>query len=127
MTRSDSVGGFTNRVAPPATFEMTSFGRFLRLVSLTLLALLLLTGATPAQDEDPSNSENCFFCHKGPVYEDEGDLAEAHQGSVHAMLDCVDCHTDIAMLPHEDELAKVNCGDCHFESAEEYKRHGRLE
>ncbi|MBD3402895.1 hypothetical protein GF420_08360 [candidate division GN15 bacterium] len=126
MTRSDSVGGFRDRGALLATFGTTIFGRILRLLSLSLLTLILLSGATRAQDEDPRNSENCFFCHEGPVYEDEGDLSEAHQGSVHAMLDCVDCHADIAELPHEDELAKVNCGDCHFESAEEYQRHGRL-
>ncbi len=35
--------------------------------------------------------------------------------SVHGDFECVDCHEDIQELPHEETVAKVNCGSCHEE------------
>lgn len=45
-----------------------------------------------------------------PLFVDEGVL----RASVHARWQCVDCHTDIAAIPHPDELGLVNCQRCHF-------------
>jgi hypothetical protein len=33
--------------------------------------------------------------------------------SIHKALDCVACHADIQSLPHAEELAPVNCSECH--------------
>lgn len=36
-------------------------------------------------------------------------------GSVHSSLDCISCHADLdgAELPHDEDLAAVDCGTCH--------------
>ncbi len=55
--------------------------------------------------------------------------------SIHADLDCTDCHASIDMgdvdpsdpKPHGDSVEPVNCGDCHEEAAEEYEKHGRFQ
>jgi cytochrome b subunit of formate dehydrogenase len=55
---------------------------------------------------------------------------DAFQASVHGQLEmsCVDCHTGIEDLPHDDiELPKVNCGECHEDQEEVYAQslHGQ--
>ena len=91
-----------------------------RLTQLGLLAAaaILLAAAAPAQE----NSE-CLDCHsdrtltgerKGrqvSVFVDEKKFA----ASVHASLECVSCHADLEgkELPHDEDLAPVNCGSCH--------------
>ena len=54
------------------------------------------------------------------------------EGSVHAGMDCTDCHASVTVpgadgsgKPHE--IGPVNCGFCHEEEAEVYKKHGRGE
>jgi hypothetical protein len=73
---------------------------------------------------------DCFDCHddnelKGEknnrnisVYINPGRFA----GSVHADLECVDCHQDVDAddLPHEDELERVECSMCHDDAEEDY-------
>jgi len=34
--------------------------------------------------------------------------------SVHAQLNCVDCHQDVTALPHAKGLEPVDCGRCHY-------------
>ena len=74
--------------------------------------------------------EDCLVCH------DSKDLTTRREGkeislyvegkkflsSVHGSLACVDCHGDLQNreLPHEEKLAKVECGSCH---ADEQKLH----
>ncbi len=88
---------------------------------LTLALALLAAGAARAQD-----NEDCFLCHEDEPFVD----AEAFAASLHGGFDCVDCHQDLAGadLPHEDELAAVDCGTCHDDQAAELERarHGRL-
>ena len=47
--------------------------------------------------------------------------------SVHGDMQCVDCHTDITELPHDEELKPVDCGQCHLEAQADYSRsaHGK--
>jgi cytochrome b subunit of formate dehydrogenase len=75
-------------------------------------------------------TEDCLMCHsdntlKGSrngksfsAYVDEKKFA----ASVHADLSCIGCHADLEKkeIPHEERLARVDCGNCH---AEEQKQH----
>jgi cytochrome b subunit of formate dehydrogenase len=47
--------------------------------------------------------------------------------SVHGSLGCTDCHSDITELPHPENLARVNCGNCHSDVQAEYdtSTHGK--
>ncbi|RPI06577.1 MAG: hypothetical protein EHM64_02540 [Ignavibacteriae bacterium] len=89
--------------------------------SLPVAVLLFCCSALLAAQE---NAE-CLACHndksltgskKGKpihVFVDE----QKFGGSSHAKLACIDCHTDVAgkELPHNEELAPVDCGTCHAE------------
>jgi hypothetical protein len=48
---------------------------------------------------------------------------DTFMASVHAPLNCVDCHADLAKveLPHPEKLAKVDCSPCHGDQVEQYK------
>jgi hypothetical protein len=76
-------------------------------------------------------NEECLACHgdvtltaeRGgktvSVYVNEKKLG----GSVHASQPCVTCHMDLAgkEFPHEEKPARVDCGTCHGEIAEQHK------
>ncbi|MDX9856990.1 MAG: cytochrome b/b6 domain-containing protein [candidate division Zixibacteria bacterium] len=116
-----------------SSFDGRSTGVLLRCQSAGLTAVLLLAaillafgGPVLAQEEDPGNSENCLMCHEGAVIESEPSVMEAHNGSTHEGMACIDCHSGITELPHAEELPRVACGDCHDDAAGEYHRHGRL-
>jgi cytochrome b subunit of formate dehydrogenase len=76
------------------------------------------------------SNEDCFTCHSDKTLKAKRDgkmvsafVDEKKFGaSVHAGLSCIDCHADLAKkdLPHDDALARVNCGSCH---GEEQKQH----
>lgn len=70
-----------------------------------------------------ATSKQCTICHGRlefkkvepdgsvrPLYIDESEL----KSSVHAKWQCVDCHADVARIPHQVPLAQVNCQRCHF-------------
>jgi predicted CXXCH cytochrome family protein len=42
--------------------------------------------------------------------------------SVHTGFDCIDCHedADVEDFPHEEILAKIQCGDCHPDAQENF-------
>jgi cytochrome b subunit of formate dehydrogenase len=84
-------------------------------------------------DENPP--ESCADCHDGE--DDElrrGPPHELLSESVHSDEDCDSCHASIGMEdldldadnPHGDDIEPVNCGDCHEDEAEIYRKHGRL-
>ncbi len=77
----------------------------------------------PATGEQQAVARQCLICHGRPEFKkvasdgsvrplfiDEGELKR----SVHARWQCVDCHADVAKIPHADALAPVNCQRCHF-------------
>jgi cytochrome b subunit of formate dehydrogenase len=82
-------------------------------------------------------AEDCLACH------DNKDLTAQREGknvslyvdgkkfssSVHGSLACVDCHSDLRNkeLPHEEKLAKVECGTCHTDEQKLYAEslHGK--
>jgi cytochrome b subunit of formate dehydrogenase len=44
------------------------------------------------------------------------------EASVHAGLECTDCHRGISALPHETPLPRADCSGCHEGEAAEYAR-----
>ncbi|MCG8606190.1 hypothetical protein MJD09_14540 [bacterium] len=42
-------------------------------------------------------------------------------GSIHGEFECIDCHSDAEEIPHEEQLAKVDCGMCHDDAVEAYQ------
>ncbi len=83
-------------------------------LTVALSLALTLAGSAAAQD-----TEDCILCHE------DADLTGERAGreismhvdpdsfaaSLHGGFDCVDCHQDIEAVPHEDDLARVACGD----------------
>ncbi len=47
--------------------------------------------------------------------------------SVHGVLNCTDCHTDIKTIPHQSALSKPSCGTCHSDEQAAYVQsvHGK--
>ncbi len=95
------------------------------MIKQTMIVFILLTTVL-AMNGIAIETADCLDCH------DETD-AERHIAydsslamSIHESVDCLDCHAGITDLPHEDELAPVNCGDCHDDVEETYQYHGLL-
>lgn len=71
------------------------------------------------------SSSVCFDCHNDKeltLSRNNNDISlfvdeSKYHSSVHADLDCVDCHADFdpENIPHKEgvNIAKVNCSDCH--------------
>lgn len=72
-----------------------------------------------------AENTDCLDCHETAPGEVHGTYDKALGYSIHTDLACTDCHSDITELPHADTLAKVFCGDCHADEAEQYEWHGR--
>ncbi|MCB2229174.1 cytochrome c3 family protein [bacterium] len=97
----------------------------------TLAAFLLLTVllALPLTSFAQENDE-CLMCHGDPDLSAERDGLElslfvdedTFGKSVHAPLECIDCHQDLAgaEMPHDEMVADVDCGMCHDDVAEIY-------
>jgi cytochrome b subunit of formate dehydrogenase len=90
------------------------------------LTALLMTGAPPACAA-PSNSD-CLDCHsdkdltmtKGGAEISAAVDPKTYAASVHADLDCTDCHAEFSgvELPHDDLKVKpVDCTGCHDDVA----------
>ena len=117
---------------------MKSFGHPFRLTTLTVV-FLALAGIAWGQTEDMSEegdvsaapavsaltNEDCAMCHGGddPEVARVSDATLTH--SSHEGFACVDCHTDILEIPHDETPAKVDCTSCHMEEGETYTHHGR--
>ena len=103
--------------------------RFLLLVSI----LLTPFGLSPAVAETAPApgivavkppavpNSDCMDCHeaefkarkKGQPKEWIGVRPELFEKSVHAKLNCVDCHATITETPHDDKLPRAQCASCH--------------
>lgn len=95
-----------------------------KLLPIILLSFLCLQ-FTLSQEND-----ECLSCHsditiKGvsggrtvSVYFNEKHFSK----SVHKELNCINCHTDLegSDFPHNDDLEKVDCGNCHSKEKEKY-------
>jgi cytochrome b subunit of formate dehydrogenase len=102
---------------------------------LILSVLLCLTSLSPllqAQEND-----ECLMCHEDEdmtgfrgdkeisVYVDP----ELYGDSVHADMDCIDCHIDLSgiEMEHDEDVEPVDCAMCHDGEAEQHaiSLHGR--
>jgi len=61
----------------------------------------------------PPDAKECVQCH------DTVDLEKFRHRS-HGGLACVQCHSDIKALPHEEKLAPVRCERCHSHEGMDY-------
>jgi hypothetical protein len=84
-----------------------------------LAAGILLLSASPAVALD---EEECYRCHSLPGFtvrtgDNLANLtidAQFFESSVHALLNCRECHSDIAAIPHSGGTREVSCGQiCH--------------
>jgi formate dehydrogenase gamma subunit len=90
-------------------------------IQKTALSQMQAPGRITSQEPD---SVACAECHTAPI-EKLPAVTEAHlANSVHAGLDCIDCHTAIK-VPHQEELIRAECKECHADVAAIYRQHGR--
>ncbi len=116
-----------------------AFKRVLAFLMLLLAAVALgtvLSGPAMAQDAD-----ECLQCHEdqdltknvdGKVVSLYVDI-DKFDGSIHgeAGITCVDCHADLQGFedwPHPEQLADVDCAQCHERIGQIYKNslHGQM-
>ena len=103
------------------------------LATLFLLSVSFITQCSATQP----TSDDCLACHSDKtmttkrggrtvsLFVDQKKFA----GSIHGSLQCTSCHADLEGkdLPHSTPLAKVNCGSCHGDEAQQYAKslHGK--
>ncbi|MFC1600763.1 cytochrome c3 family protein [Candidatus Sumerlaeota bacterium] len=93
---------------------------------LVFVLTLLLSGIALQADE--LTAQDCLECHEemttAPLNGDRTTAYDAFTSSVHgqAEMACTDCHADIEELPHEEELAVVDCAVCHDDENEAYSQ-----
>ncbi len=93
-------------------------------LALLLVSIMFALAGTSVSAEEWS-TDDCVDCHAEPD-EDTVEVTRAHLADgVHADFECMDCHTEIDDLPHEEELAPTDCGECHEDEEEVYTKHGR--
>jgi Zn finger protein HypA/HybF involved in hydrogenase expression len=73
--------------------------------------------------------EECMDCHSDEeltkFIDDTIEISlfvdlEQYQKSVHGDMECVDCHSDIEDVDHGEDLADVDCAQCHDGAQEVY-------
>lgn len=106
------------------------------LICLKIPIVLFIVFVTGISSFGQSN-EDCMFCHEDPELTTERNgrtvsmfvNLNVFQRSVHGDVDCVFCHEDAEVedFPHPEQLAPVNCGNCHDEAQEHFDKgiHGQ--
>ena len=105
---------------------MNSFRVVLKFINIAVFLSLLTFGfGTPVFAEDLTDSETCFECHDDtdrapPSNPDRPQVHKPTGGFFvedHVDFDCIDCHTFITDLEHEDTAPgnEVDCLECHDE------------
>ena len=72
-------------------------------------AVLTMFTATIVVAAPAADNATCMGCHD--------DKGTAFQASIHGVLNCTNCHTDIKGFPHPDKVAQVKCATCHADAA----------
>jgi cytochrome b subunit of formate dehydrogenase/nitrate/TMAO reductase-like tetraheme cytochrome c subunit len=95
-----------------------------------ILILYLSLPSLQAQSND-----DCYMCHADPTFSAKihGHTVSLYidstkfSQSVHKNLQCIDCHSGIKELPHQENLPPVNCGNCHSQIEKEFNEsiHGQ--
>jgi cytochrome b subunit of formate dehydrogenase len=102
------------------------FGRGGKPAHLLAGGLLFFTLAVGAAEK--FTNTDCLDCHLDPtttrtIAGKEVALifpTNAFNKSLHAQLDCIDCHVGITDLVHESKLPPPTCTSCHEDAAKEY-------
>ncbi|MBC8096963.1 MAG: cytochrome c3 family protein, partial [Akkermansiaceae bacterium] len=92
---------------------------------------LLLTaslGFIPINAAEKLSNNDCFDCHLDPTTtrKVEGKTVSlvfqtnAFNRSIHAALDCIDCHVGIKEAVHDAKLPPPDCSSCHEKEAKDY-------
>ena len=104
-------------------------------IASVLYAVALVPPISAA--EQKAGNDDCLMCHgeKSMTVKRGGRTVslfvdqKKFGGSVHAALSCTNCHADLEgkELPHSTPLAKVNCGTCHSDEAQQHAKslHGK--
>jgi len=95
-----------------------------------LIATCVFGLAAAAGSKEPPKLD-CLSCHsEASLTSDSGGKTNGIsmdpgklKHSVHELLECSDCHSDVKEFPHQPSPAKVNCGSCHSETQASYE-HG---
>jgi cytochrome b subunit of formate dehydrogenase len=98
-------------------------GKLAHLLAGGLLFFTLAVGAA-----EKFTNTDCLDCHLDPtttrtIAGKEVALifpTNAFNKSLHAQLDCIDCHVGITDLVHESKLPPPTCTSCHEDAAKEY-------
>jgi cytochrome b subunit of formate dehydrogenase len=103
--------------------------------SLAFVAAALLAVA-PVSGPQAKTTEECLGCHADAslTMQKRGRTVPLHVDgaafgrSVHADLDCTDCHAGFKAdeMPHAKSIKPVNCASCHADVAETHKFHTAL-
>lgn len=96
------------------------------IAALSWTVALAASSQAPDAVESPADYRGCVLskCHGTP-----GAYAELEDGSTrpmtvdtgrlvdsaHKKLSCIECHSDIQVIPHPADLQPVNCESCHYE------------
>ncbi len=123
--RSCSSDPFVQSKTPPAARRVVT--------STIILAILWWMGLSGAAAETAASppafaNQDCLDCHLDPTTtrvvngKKVALLFPTNQfrGSVHAKLNCVDCHNGIKDLVHPSKLPAPNCAGCHVQEGKDY-------
>ncbi len=95
-----------------------------RLPILLALCIAALPGCVAGGAAKPTaNSDaDCLACHSSKDLKTDSGRSlyvdpTKHQASVHSILNCTSCHTNIKEYPHPKRIAKVECATCHADQS----------
>jgi hypothetical protein len=96
--------------------------------SRLLLLLIGLAFLFPSRPSAQTSNEACLDCHDDETLVSEhgtpvGIVAARFTASIHADLDCADCHSsggDYDDVPHFAHYTPVDCSVCHDDAAADY-------
>jgi cytochrome b subunit of formate dehydrogenase len=88
----------------------------------------MVTGVATSWAAETFKNGDCLDCHLDPTTtrKENGKNVplvfptKLFQGSVHAKLNCVDCHQGIPELVHDSKIPPPNCVKCHAKEGAEY-------
>ena len=100
-----------------------------RLIPVLVLFTTFGLIAAPSRAQEELTNQDCLDCHSDEELTKEGSHGEVISlfvdgevfgQTIHGDFSCTDCHASIAEIPHDDDLPKVDCSDCHPGVVEEY-------
>ena len=100
--------------------------RFVKTV-LYITGLLLTVALAQSEKVEYIDSDACVDCHETGKHNTL--IGEDISNSIHEDLECLDCHTNMDMVPHEESDFYVGCEgcrNCHDDASDEYEAHGRM-